>query len=100
MDYDEDYDKYSDHDEEEFNEDSLPNDEYDKLHELLPQLIKTLASYNDEVPELDLKEALYYNYYDLDAAADEIRSKFKKSTYDFAISRSSSGFFVFTTNFF
>lgn len=65
----------------EFDEDALSNEEYDKLHEMLPKLKKLLRTYNDDISEYDLKEALYFNYYELDATIEEIKSRFKKSTY-------------------
>lgn len=82
MDYDDDdlYD-YGSGDAEAFNEDALDDNEYDQLYDVLPKLKAKLASYNDEIPELDLKEALYYNYYELDAAIEEIKSKHRKSMY-------------------
>ncbi|KAK6203557.1 putative elongation factor 1 alpha-like protein [Scheffersomyces amazonensis] len=79
MDYDdEDYYSHGEDVEGEFNEDSLPNDEYDKLYELLPKLKAKLKDYNDEIPQQDLKEALYYNYYELGPSIEELKSKFKK----------------------
>lgn len=81
MDYDDDYEDYSQ--DEGFDEDALTNEEYDQLHEALPKLRNQLASYNDEVPEYDLKEALYANYWDIEASLTEIKSRFKKSKYTF-----------------
>ena len=66
MDYDDDYEDYSQ--DEGFDEDKLTNEEYEQLHEVLPKLRKQLATYNDEIPEYDLKEALYANYWDVDAS--------------------------------
>lgn len=78
-------DEYDDYDSqaEEFDEDKLTNDEYDQLHEVLPQLKAALADYNDEIPEYDLKEALYFNYFELQPSEEEIKSRFKKSKYQF-----------------
>lgn len=70
------YDNYSG--DEEFNEDSLTNEEYDALYELLPQLKKLLELFNPDIDELSLKEALYYNYFELEPALKEIQSKFPK----------------------
>ncbi|KAK6454320.1 uncharacterized protein RJT20DRAFT_136680 [Scheffersomyces xylosifermentans] len=78
MDYDDELD-YASHEDEEFNEESLPNDEYDKLHSSLAELKKELLNYNDEIPEFDLKEALYFNFYDVPAALAEIKDRYKKT---------------------
>lgn len=75
---------YSDYENEEFHEDQLTNDEYEQLHEVLPLLKLELAPYNDEIPEYDLKEALYYNYFEIEPTVDELKSKFKKSKYPLA----------------
>lgn len=64
--------------EEEFNEDSLNDEEYDKLYETLPKLKELIASYNNSIDEMALKEALYYNYYELSDAIEELKSKFPK----------------------
>lgn len=64
--------------EEEFHEDSLNNEDYDRLYELLPEVKTALATYNSDIDELSMKEALYYNYFELDAALEELRSKFPK----------------------
>lgn len=64
--------------EEEFNEDALNNEDYDKLYELLPVVQKEIASYNDTVDELSIKEALYYNYFDVEPAIQELKDKFPK----------------------
>ena len=66
MDYDDDDLDYSSHEEEEFDENKLNNDEYNLLHDTLPALKEKLKSYNDEIPEYDLKEALYYNYFEIE----------------------------------
>lgn len=76
MDIDDDYGSYSG--EEEFNEDSLTNEEYDALYETLPQAKEALASYNNDIDELAIKEALYYNYFELEPALEELKSKFPK----------------------
>lgn len=78
----EDLDAYS---EEEFHEDNLNDQDYDKLYKFLPELRTQLASYNDDIPDIDLKEALYFNYFDIENSLNEIKSKFpkKKSTYFF-----------------
>ena len=81
MDFDDDELDYSSHEEEDFDENKLNNEEYDLLHEMLPGLKEKLRSYNDEIPEYDLKEALYYNYFEIGPAIDELKSKFKKSMY-------------------
>ncbi|CAX40943.1 GTP binding protein, putative [Candida dubliniensis CD36] len=78
MDFDDDELDYSSHEEEDFDENKLNNEEYDLLHEMLPGLKEKLRSYNDEIPEYDLKEALYYNYFEIGPAIDELKSKFKK----------------------
>jgi elongation factor 1 alpha-like protein len=77
MDDDYDYDSGS-QGEEEFNEDSLTNEEYDQLHDVLPELRARLESYNDTIPEFAMKQALYYNYYELEPAITELKSQFKK----------------------
>ncbi|CUM62531.1 uncharacterized protein PRCAT00000082001 [Priceomyces carsonii] len=77
-----DFDTYSDDDN--FDEDKLDNEEYSKLYDSLPKLKMAISSYNDEIPEIDLKEALYYNYYKLDETIEELKSKFpKKSKYSY-----------------
>lgn len=63
---------------EEFNEDSLNDEDYDKLYELLPEVKKFAASYNPTIDELLLKEALYYNYFEVAGAIDELKEKFPK----------------------
>ncbi|KAK7678872.1 hypothetical protein QCA50_018175 [Cerrena zonata] len=68
--------------EEEFNEDSLNDEEYDKLYETLPKLKELIASYNNSIDEMALKEALYYNYYELSDAIEELKSKFPKKKED------------------
>ncbi|KAK6875743.1 Elongation factor 1 alpha-like protein [Candida tropicalis] len=81
MDYDDDdLDYNSQGEEEEFDENKLNNEEYDLLHDMLPELKKKLKDYNDDISDYDLKEALYYNYFEIDPAIEELKSKFKKST--------------------
>lgn len=76
---DDDFVDYEDHsDNEEFNEDDLNDDDYAKLHETLPKLKQKLASYNDTIEEIALKEALFYNYYNIEDSIEEIKSKFPK----------------------
>ncbi|CAK9442327.1 uncharacterized protein LODBEIA_P60700 [Lodderomyces beijingensis] len=78
MDYDEDELDYQSHDEvDEFDEDKLANDEYDLMHEQLAHLKSKLKSYNPEIPEIDLKEALYFNYFELEPSIEELKAKFK-----------------------
>lgn len=76
MDIDDDYDNYSG--DEEFNEDLLTNEEYDALHVALPKAKHALSSYNSDIDELAIKEALYYNYFELEPALEELRNKFPK----------------------
>lgn len=71
-----DYDNYSG--DEEFNEDSLTNEEYDTLYERLGEVKQQLATYNPDIDELSIKEALYYNYFELEPALEELREKFPK----------------------
>lgn len=78
MDYDEDELDYNSQDElDQFEEDKLTNEEYELLHELLPQLKAKLKSFNDDIPELALKEALYFNYFELEPSIEELKSNFK-----------------------
>ncbi|KAF7999760.1 hypothetical protein HF325_005609 [Metschnikowia pulcherrima] len=77
---DDDFDNYSG--EEEFNEDSLSNEEYDTLYAALPQVKAELASYNPQIEDIDIKEALYYNYFEIAAAIEELKSKFPKKKDD------------------
>lgn len=79
---DSDYD-ISSQGEDEFNEETLSNEEYDQLHRVLPILKEKLADYNREIPDFDLKEALYYNYFEVEPSLEEIKSKFKKRMYLF-----------------
>jgi hypothetical protein len=81
MAYDDDLEDYTSPADEEFDEEALSNEEYDKLHEVLAELKQLLKDYNDEIPEFDLKEALYFNYYEVPDTIDEIKSRFKKSMY-------------------
>lgn len=80
---DEDYDDFSG--DEGFHEDSLTNEEYDALYAALPVAKKALASYNSDIPEEEIKEALFYNYFEVDPALEELRSKYskKKGTFNF-----------------
>ena len=75
---DDDLEDYENMSGEEFHEDNLDDEEYEKLYALLPKLKLDLATYNDEVPEEFLKEALYYNYYSIEEALNEIKEKFPK----------------------
>lgn len=70
------YDNYSS--DEGFHEDSLTNEEYDILYELLPQVKKLLELYNPDIDEFSMKEALYYNYFELEPALEELQTKFPK----------------------
>ncbi|CAH2355650.1 elongation factor 1 alpha-like protein [[Candida] railenensis] len=71
-----DYDIASDG--EEFNEDTLDDDEYEQLYAQLPLLKKELESYNDDIQEIDMKEALYFNYYKINEAVEELKDKYPK----------------------
>ncbi|CAK7909620.1 elongation factor 1 alpha-like protein [[Candida] anglica] len=73
----EDYQNYS-AEEEAFNEEALDDAEYDKLYASLPILKQQVADYNDEMDELDMKEALYYNYYAVEEAVKELKEKYPK----------------------
>lgn len=73
---DDDYDNYSG--DEEFNEDALNNEDYDTLYAILPEAKAKLKSYNPDISDLDIKEALFYNYFELEPALDELKSKFPK----------------------
>ncbi|KAF3984977.1 hypothetical protein FT663_05478 [Candidozyma haemuli var. vulneris] len=64
--------------EEGFIEDALTNEEYDQLYELLPQVKKALASYNDTIDELSIKEAIHYNYFELEPTLEDLKSRFPK----------------------
>ena len=83
MDYDEDELNYhsEEGEEEEFHEDNLTNEEYELLHQLLPKLKLQLKDYNDEIDDYNLKESLYYNYFELKPTIEELKSKYKKSMY-------------------
>lgn len=74
--------------EEGFNEDALTNEEYDQLYDLLPQVKQALATYNDSIEELSLKEALYYNYFELEATIEDLKSRFPKKKGMFPIFQS------------
>lgn len=78
---DDDLNDYSDG--EEFIEDNLDDAEYDKLYKQLPILKQELSLYNNDIEEIDLKEALYYNYYDIADSVKELKGKYpkKKSMY-------------------
>ncbi|GEQ70937.1 hypothetical protein JCM33374_g4618 [Metschnikowia sp. JCM 33374] len=71
-----DYEEYSG--DEDFNEDSLTNEEYDALYAAIPAVKAELQSYNTQIEELDIKEALYYNYFEVAAAIDELKKRFPK----------------------
>ncbi|CAH6719262.1 hypothetical protein CLIB1444_02S04522 [[Candida] jaroonii] len=81
MDYDSDDLDYSDN-EQEFNEDSLSNEDYQQLYETLPILKKKLQDYNSSIPEIDLKECLYANYFNIEDSVNEIKQNYK-SMYKF-----------------
>lgn len=63
---------------EEFNEDKLNDEDYDSLYDALPKLKGKVAQYNDQIGELDLKEALYYNYFNIDDAFNELKERYPK----------------------
>lgn len=72
-------DEYSDYsDNEEFHEDALNNEEYDALYAVLPEAKKALSSYNPNIPEIEIKEALYYHYFKIKPALEDLRAKFPK----------------------
>ncbi|OBA22428.1 hypothetical protein METBIDRAFT_54351, partial [Metschnikowia bicuspidata var. bicuspidata NRRL YB-4993] len=73
---DDDYENYSGEDE--FNEDALNNADYDALYAALPEAKAQLQSYNPQIQDLDIKEALYYNYFEIPAALEELKSKFPR----------------------
>lgn len=73
---DDDYDIASDG--EEFNEDTLDDAEYDQLYAQLPILKKELANYNEDILEIDMKEALYYNYYKIEDSVNELKDKYPR----------------------
>ncbi|KAI3406586.2 hypothetical protein KGF56_000718 [Candida oxycetoniae] len=78
MDFDKDELDYQSHDDsDEFDEDKLTNEEYDLLYKQLAHLKLKLKSYNDEISEWDLKESLYFNYFEVDPSIAELKSKFK-----------------------
>lgn len=64
--------------EEDFNEDLLDDEEYNKLYKSLDSLKEKIATYNDEINDEELKQALYFNFYDVDEAFAEIKEKFPK----------------------
>lgn len=76
MDYDSDDLDYSDN-EQEFNEDSLSNEDYQQLYETLPVLKEKLKNYNSTIPEIDLKECLYANYFNIEDSLNEIKQNYK-----------------------
>ncbi|RLV92886.1 Elongation factor 1 alpha-like protein [Spathaspora sp. JA1] len=76
MDYDEDDLDYQSEGYE-FNEDSLSNEDYDKLHQYLPQIKDIMSEY--DVDDYDLKECLYYNNFDVSVCVEELKANFKKS---------------------
>lgn len=67
---------------EEFNEDNLNDEDYDKLYRMLPSLKSSLSSYNNEIPESELKETLYANYFELEPTIEELKARFKPSMYN------------------
>lgn len=73
---DDDHEDYSDY--EEFNEDALTNEEYDLYHENLPKVKAEIAKHNPDISELDLKEALYENYFEIDPTVAELKQRFPK----------------------
>lgn len=73
---DDDYNDYSG--DEEFHEDALTNEEYDALYAAIPEVKKALATYNPDIPDEEIKEALYFNYFETEPAAEELRKKFTK----------------------
>lgn len=73
---DEDFNDYSG--DEGFHEDSLTNEEYDTLYAVLPEAKKAMSSYNSDITEEQIKEALYYNYFELEPSLDELRKNFPK----------------------
>lgn len=77
-----------------FNEDELDDKEYDELYKYLPQVKTSMSSYNDNIPETDLKEALYYNYFELDKTIEELKSRFPKKR-----TKSSRKYFFFFSFF-
>lgn len=76
MNLDDDYDVSSG--EEGFNEDALNDEDYETLHEVLPLAKEAISSYNPDIDEFAIKEALYYNYFELEPSLEELRSKFSK----------------------
>lgn len=76
--YDDDLEDYANQSEEEFNEDQLDDEEYEKLYEALPLLRATVHAYNEDIGDQPLKEALYYNYYSVEEALAEIKDKFAR----------------------
>ncbi|CDK28191.1 unnamed protein product [Kuraishia capsulata CBS 1993] len=77
---DDDYVDYEneDYDDSEFVEDNLNDEDYALLYETLPVLKDQLGDYNSDIQDEDLKAVLYYNYFEVDNALAEIRSKFKR----------------------
>lgn len=72
-------DEYNDYSgDEEFHEDTLTNEEYDALYAAIPEVKKALSSYNPDIPDQEIKEALYYNYFEVEPATEELRKKFPK----------------------
>lgn len=61
-----------------FNEDELDDRDYDLLYKRLPQLKTAMSSYNDNIPDIDLKEALYYNYFEIEEGIKELKSRYPK----------------------
>lgn len=63
---------------EEFNEDLLNDEDYDQLYASLPAVKEALNNYNNTIPEYDVKESLYSNYYNLDESVKDLKSRFPK----------------------
>lgn len=82
MDYDQDELNYSSEaDQEQFNEEALSNEEYDKLYDSLDNLKRMLVDYNPDILSASLKEILYFNYYEVEPSFEEVKATFKRSTY-------------------
>lgn len=70
--------------EQEFTEDALNDEEYEQLMETLPILKQKLSKYSksESINEIDLKESLYNNYFNVDQTLDELKINYKlKGTY-------------------
>lgn len=69
---------YEQNDSEDFNEDHLDDGEYDELYDKLPLLQSAFDGYNNPaITERILKEALWYNYFNVEDAIAEVKSNFK-----------------------